>query len=662
MIHQFPLLFFSFLVVCSLGFGCHQPDPSDAGYIDADADSSDAETDEGIDDSGLSDADDADVSVLVIEAEQGDPVGTMASQTAALTDPACGDSWVEVETATDDFFWDASSPSLPPHRMEITVELPADGTYYVSIRVAAPSANGDALYVGFDADDLRRVHVPDSYPYDQSWLWLSEVESDADRLVFEGLRAGVHTFIVGHGEAGARCDKLVIANVADAPFERDCGGCEPNDNECGPDGCGGDHGDCGSGVCTAGVCVDPSSPPLAVPGALGFGRFVRGAYAGSDTPTILIVDDLSNESSGTGPGRGTLRWALEQDYPRIILFEVSGYIDLESYILVRNDYVSIYGQTAPGQGVTLTGNVVDLRANQILIQHLRFRSSMITEDEEIDSLTIYEGSNVFIDHCSFSYGDDENIGVGGSEGTFLGPVTISNCILSHPQHASTGKGILVGGTVDNVSVLRSAFVHCAIRHPHIGDDTYTAAEFVNNMIYNPYYEGTAMEQSNGAEINFIGNVLKPGPDTRDHHARRTGILTSAGLHPDTRIYVMDNLCPARDDLDEWSAIFNDTGVPSDDFAVFTPFDYGTPTMPAADVEAYVAANAGAFYWNRDDVDEDAISDMLSASGNWIDALPPDAFPSLPELHEELVLPADPHGDDNGDGYTNLEEWVQGFVP
>ena len=93
--------------------------------------------------------------------------------------------------------------------------------------------------------------------------------------------------------------------------------------------------------------MDPAAPPLAVPGALGFARHVRGAYSNSDAPTILIVDDLRSESVETGTNRGTLRWALEEDYPRVILFEVSGYIDLDTYILLYNDDVSIYGQTAP---------------------------------------------------------------------------------------------------------------------------------------------------------------------------------------------------------------------------------------------------------------------------------------------------------------------------
>jgi hypothetical protein len=216
-------------------------------------------------------------------------------------------------------------------------------------------------------------------------------------------------------------------------------------------------------------CFGYGQKTLAVPGALGFGKYVRGAYAGSSNPTILIVDTLAGESVSTGENRGSFCWALMQKFPRIILFEVSGYINLDNYIRVTDPYVSVYGQTAPGKGITITGSYVDLRTDYILLQHLRFRLKSTSTKQE-DALTIFQGSNVFVDHCSFSFALDENIGVGGHNGTFKGPLTISNCILSHPIGDKDSKGILMGGTVDSISVIRNAFVHCGQRSPYIGDD------------------------------------------------------------------------------------------------------------------------------------------------------------------------------------------------
>ena len=294
---------------------------------------------------------------------------------------------------------------------------------------------------------------------------------------------------------------------------------------------------------------------------------------------------------------------------------------------------------------------------------MRFRSKVQTS-AQVDSLTIYEGSNVFIDHCSFSYANDENIGIAGSQGTFEGPLTISNSILSHPLYGTSGKGILIGGPVDEFSFIRNAFIHCATRHPQIGGGAvtpYTKAEIVNNLIYKPYYEGTAIGKGNAPEINFIGNVLKPGQNTQNQANRRTGIITG-DISPSAKLYVMDNLCPARSDSDEWSAMMNDSSYPASQLAVSTPFDYGTPALAASDLESYLSDSAGAFYWNRDAVDAEAISDMNNSTGAQIGGLSEAQYPSIPELHHDLNVPTDPHGDDNNNGYTNLEEWVQTFVP
>lgn len=173
------------------------------------------------------------VFVEPIEAEDGTDVGQMAAQSGVLADPACNGSWVEVPTGSgvSNFDWSSSAPELPPHRSELSVTLPHDGTYYVWLRIAALSSDNDAMYAGFDADDMRRVFPPDDYPLDLSWIWVSQADGDPQRLVFENLSAGKHTLIIGHGEAGIRIDKVVIADRSDAQFDRSCPG--PQGDTCG---------------------------------------------------------------------------------------------------------------------------------------------------------------------------------------------------------------------------------------------------------------------------------------------------------------------------------------------------------------------------------------------------------------------------------------------
>jgi hypothetical protein len=397
---------------------------------------------------------------------------------------------------------------------------------------------------------------------------------------------------------------------------------------------------------------------LAIPGALGFAKHVRGAYAGSSTPAILIVDTLTGQSVSTSDTSGSFRWALEQDYPRIVIFSVSGYINLETYLRVYNPYLSVYGQTAPGKGITITGSYVDLRTDYVILQHLRFRLNSNSTAQE-DALTIFRGSNVFVDHCSFSYALDENIGVGGLTGTFTGPLTISNCILSHPIYGKSSKGILMGGTVDSVSVIRNAFVHCGQRSPYIGDTTYTTVEIINNLCYNAEYYGIMLTKGNAPKINIIGNQWKPGNNSVNPQ-NRGAIRIRENMDTTSKFFIKDNLCPGRVDGAEWDVTvkIDIDNVDSVTFYQAGPFNY-TPLddiYPARELLNKLDSNAGAFYWDRDPVDSIAIYDMQHSTGNWIEA-DEKMYPPIPELSVTHILPEKLHVDEDGNGFTNLEEWI-----
>lgn len=83
----------------------------------------------------------------------------------------------------------------------------------------------------------------------------------------------------------------------------------------------------------------------AFPGAEGGGMYSLGGRGGK----VLVVNNLNDD------GPGSFRWACEQGGARIIVFNVSGVIRLKTPIIVRAPYVTIAGQTAPGDGVCVTG-------------------------------------------------------------------------------------------------------------------------------------------------------------------------------------------------------------------------------------------------------------------------------------------------------------------
>jgi len=106
----------------------------------------------------------------------------------------------------------------------------------------------------------------------------------------------------------------------------------------------------------------------AFPGAEGFGSYTKGAYGGSVDPTIYRITNLNQD------GYGSLNAALEDAIgPRIIIFEVSGNIELTDFIYVKNPYVYVAGQTAPSPGITLKGGGIVIKTHDVVIQHIRIR-------------------------------------------------------------------------------------------------------------------------------------------------------------------------------------------------------------------------------------------------------------------------------------------------
>src|SRR5262245_40494151 len=104
-----------------------------------------------------------------------------------------------------------------------------------------------------------------------------------------------------------------------------------------------------------------------VPGAVGFGMETRAAYACGVTPRIIRVTHLNSS------GGGSLRAALEDASPRVIIFDVSGTIDLGSQVIVSNPCVTIAGQTAPSPGITVMRHGIEFNTHDVLIQHIRIR-------------------------------------------------------------------------------------------------------------------------------------------------------------------------------------------------------------------------------------------------------------------------------------------------
>ena len=137
----------------------------------------------------------------------------------------------------------------------------------------------------------------------------------------------------------------------------------------------------------------------AFPGAEGGGMYTFGGRGGK----VLVVTNLNDD------GPGSFRWACEQGGARIVVFNVSGIIRLKSPIYVRAPYITIAGQTAPGDGVCIAGESFQVDTHDVIVRHMRFRRGETSVLNREDSFGGNPVGNIMIDHCSCEWGCDENI-------------------------------------------------------------------------------------------------------------------------------------------------------------------------------------------------------------------------------------------------------------
>jgi hypothetical protein len=158
------------------------------------------------------------------------------------------------------------------------------------------------------------------------------------------------------------------------------------------------------------VCARPIP---AFPGAEGYGSLTRGGRGGK----VIAVMNLNDS------GSGSLRAAVEAEGPRIVVFRVSGTIQLKSSLRIRHPYITIAGQTAPGDGICLRGQPLVIGADEVIIRYIRVRLG----DESasgVDAVEARYNRNIILDHVSASWGSDEVLSVYHGEYT-----TVQNCII-----------------------------------------------------------------------------------------------------------------------------------------------------------------------------------------------------------------------------------------
>lgn len=269
---------------------------------------------------------------------------------------------------------------------------------------------------------------------------------------------------------------------------------------------------------------------LAFPGAEGFGRYATGGRGGS----IKRVTNLNDS------GTGSLREALKNSKSKIVIFEVSGTIHLQSELKIPAN-TTIAGQSAPGDGICIADYPCSINGDNIIVRYMRFRlgNKNITKNgaDGWDGFGALDHNNIIIDHCSVSWSADECLSMSGCR-----DITVQWCLVSQSMNYSGhskgnhGYGGNWGGAKS--SYHHNLLVHHSSRVPRLGPRPTTQLEeymdMRNNVMYNNggngCYGGEAMK------VNIVNNYYKPGPATKSNAYQ----YRIAGLGIRTTQYITEN--------------------------------------------------------------------------------------------------------------------------
>lgn len=355
----------------------------------------------------------------------------------------------------------------------------------------------------------------------------------------------------------------------------------------------------------------PQADILAFPGAEGGGAYTPGGRGGR----VFVVTSLADS------GPGTLREACEAGGARIVVFNVAGIIQLETPISVRAPYITIAGQTAPGDGVCVAGESFLIDTHDVIIRFMRFRRGTTEVTRRDDALGGNGVGNIMIDHVSASWGLDENMSmyrhVYDREGKNLKlptvNITIQNSIFSEALDTYNHSfGSTIGGL--NSTFMRSLWASNISRNPSIG--MHGDFGFVNNVVWN-WWNRSGDGGDHRSAYNFINNYYKPGPITPEGKPISYRILKPESgrskEYADTfgKAYVHGNVVEGNERVtkDNW-----DGGVQPEVEGDVAPFlaeikvDQPLPLsnfgkiLPAKEAYDYVLKNVGATLPKRDAVD------------------------------------------------------------
>lgn len=370
----------------------------------------------------------------------------------------------------------------------------------------------------------------------------------------------------------------------------------------GADGGGGGGTDFGASISAPPVlAAAPAGVVPAFPGAEGGGALSRGGRGGA-------VHEVTNLADS---GEGSLRACVEAPGPRTCVFRVGGTIVLRSTLWIMNPYLTIAGQTAPGDGVQLVGpfstgdaaspyntpgaTTVVIATHDVVLRYFRVRHGLVRDDlcggpncdwercragdrqndacviiNHPDSMDISPTSlehgyaeNIVFDHVSSQWGEGKALGAWNNIGiNKVRSITVQWSLLGETLK-SHSTGLIIGSDNPGYEATRdisnsitdfdwhhNLSMSTSHRHPLIKAKT---ARFVSNLVYNWAYFATQI--GGGAAVDVLSNSYRRGPMTNGSHEVQVYPWTANVTVPsgDPSLFIAGNVGPNNADpaADNW---------------------------------------------------------------------------------------------------------------
>lgn len=440
------------------------------------------------------------------------------------------------------------------------------------------------------------------------------------------------------------------------------------------------------------------------PGAQGFGTRTIAGRGGA----VCVVSNLSDN------GPGSFRNCAEDDGRRVVVFNTGGIIEAKTPIEIRHPFISVYGQTATGDGITIRASQdsgqspLNIMTHDVLIQHLRIRAGSANHTTCCrDALRIGNKApgkvfNVVIDHNSLSWGTDQI----ASAWFDTNRITFSYNIISESLHDNGsneggpgGRGLLIGSKgAHSISIHHNLFAHSYERNPMV--ITSGVVDIVNNLVFHWVSRGGEQDSTHdGQQVNWVKNYFIGLKNNQTNFGQGTSygwgdiLLTHRDSQAREFIYLEGNLGKHR--KFPWDAetkiLFTDYLTPYDEKLEYHSKErFLAPqieSVNAKDLYKSLHSYVGATLPVRDSIDSRVISELFKKEGKMPNCIGHDdknekrcennvgGWPSYssgePRIDTDLDGMPDnweiQHGlnpnlndaseDLNGDGYTNIEHWV-----